>query len=100
MGIPAKISRKLILQGQVSHLPLFLRLSSPRLACRLLRHHRFEHLIWPGWPDTEFKARMCHSLPSSVPPCLDGQGQPSGHSLLPKALGTAGMNAATFPKDC
>ena len=38
-----------------------------------------------------------HSLPSSAPQSLQGQGQPSDHSLLPQALGTAGMDAATFP---
>ena len=38
-----------------------------------------------------------HSLPSSVPQSLQGQGQPSGQSLLPPALGTADVDAATFP---
>lgn len=95
MDIPAKVSRKLILQGQVSQ--PFLRFSIQGLHADL---HVTTYLgILSGHAGPMLSSRQAHghSLPSSVPQSLQGQGQPSGQSLLPQALGTADVDAATFP---
>lgn len=49
-----KISRKLILWGQISQLPPFPEVIL-RFSCRSPHQHKCRYLLWPGWSNAEFR---------------------------------------------